>query len=203
MVSLSFAWEGKVVNAADGDTVTVLNNQNQTTKVRLYGVDTPEKSQAFGQKAKQFTLSLVGGKTVDVEGIDIDRYGRTVGLVNLGNTSLNVELLKAGMAWYYGQYCKKGFCGDWKQMEQNARSNKTGLWSDPHVQAPWDFRHGEKQPESKSEIDAAGTYHGNVSSHKFHKPGCKYYDCKDCTAAFQNRDAAIAAGYQPCGVCKP
>jgi len=73
---------------ADGDTITVSRNA-QRVKVRLYGIDTPEKSQYYGQNAKQFTSSQIMGKTVEVEEIDIDRYGRAVGIVSVGDLVLN------------------------------------------------------------------------------------------------------------------
>ena len=73
-------------------------------------LDTPEKKQAFGQKAKDFTASMVAGKMVDVEPVDQDRYGRTVGLVTVVGQSLNDELVKNGFAWVYRQYCRRGEC---------------------------------------------------------------------------------------------
>ncbi len=109
----TLAFTGKVVDVMDGDTVKVLDSSNQIIKVRLYGIDCPEKSQAFGQKAKEFVLSQVGGKTVDVEAIDTDKYGRTVGVVTVGRLILNAEIIKAGYAWYYAQYCKAQFCSEW------------------------------------------------------------------------------------------
>lgn len=216
--SISHAWEGRVVNVADGDTVTVLNSQNQTTKIRLYGIDTPEKNQAYGQKAKEFTLSMVKDQIVDIEPIDIDRYGRTVGIVKIGGTTLNEELLKSGFAWLYDYYCHKNFCGAWKQLEQQAKVSQIGLWADPHAQAPWDFRHGEKNSDtgkslkrdsvstpaqSNQSIGISGSYHGNVRSYKFHRSGCQHYNCKNCTAVFNSREEALNSGYSPCGICRP
>ncbi|MBN2106413.1 MAG: thermonuclease family protein [Deltaproteobacteria bacterium] len=85
------ACQGKVVGVADGDTITVMHN-GRGEKIRLYGVDTPEKKQDFGQRAKQFTSDMACGKIVDVEPIAIDRYGRTVGIVRIGGKRLNEEL---------------------------------------------------------------------------------------------------------------
>ena len=136
----SESWSGEVVGVADGDTITVLHN-GKGERVRLYGIDTPEKRQAFGKKAKQFTSSMVFGKTVKVETKDFDRYGRTVGLVSINGESLNETLIKAGYAWVYSRYCKESFCKDWLNLESVARSGKIGLWSDPDPMPPWDFRH--------------------------------------------------------------
>ena len=107
-----FAWTGQVDHVADGDTITVSRGA-QRIKVRLYGIDTPEKSQYFGQNAKQFTSSQIMGKTVEVEEIDIDRYGRIVGLVSVGDLILNRHLIEYGYAWVYDRYCKRSFCSEW------------------------------------------------------------------------------------------
>lgn len=82
-----FSWPGKVVSVADGDTIIVQHNDQQM-KVRLYGIDCPEKARAFGQKAREMTTLLVAGRTVDVEVKNTDRYGRSVGLVSIDGTSL-------------------------------------------------------------------------------------------------------------------
>ena len=218
-----FALSGKVVNVADGDTITVLSN-NIETKVRLYGIDCPEKSQPYGQKAKQFVLSMVSGKQVDVDIIDTDRYGRAVGVIKLSGTILNTEIIKAGLAWQYERYCKMPFCSEWKQLESDAKAVKAGLWSEPNPEPPWDFRHENKnkpakvkhfdnssfQTESKESNpsnqtieSATGEFHGNSQSHKFHNSGCRHYDCSNCTVIFNSRDKAINSGYQPCKICNP
>jgi len=204
------AFDGRVVKVTDGDTVDVLDTSNKLTKVRLYGIDAPEKSQDFGQKSKQFVLDIVAGKTVSVEAIDTDRYGRTVGVVHIGNTLLNAEILKSGLAWYYSQYCKKSFCGEWQQIESQARSSKIGLWSISNPQPPWDFRKYQKKSNTnantatiKQDISESGEYHGNTGSKKFHQKSCQHFNCKNCTTIFNSRDEAIAEGYLPCALCKP
>ena len=138
--SLLWAWSGKVVGVADGDTITALHN-GKGERIRLYGIDTPEKRQAFGKKAKQFTARMVYGKIVEVETKDVDRYGRTVGLVYVDGQSLNEALIKNGYAWVYRRYCKMDLCKDWLDLESVARNGKIGLWSDPNPIPPWDFRH--------------------------------------------------------------
>ncbi len=94
----------RVVGVTDGDTITVLHN-GKGERIRLHGIDCPEKRQAFGNRAKQFTSNLVFAKTVTVQVLDRDRYGRTVGVVLLPDgRSLNHELVKAGLAWMYRRY---------------------------------------------------------------------------------------------------
>ena len=136
----AWAWSGKVVGVADGDTITVLHDK-QPQKIRLYGIDCPEKRQPFGNRAKQFTSQLVFGKLVEVKPVTMDRYGRTVAFVQLKNILVNEELIKAGLAWIYRRYCKLPVCDDrWDGLEVEAISGKRGLWRDSGYVPPWDFR---------------------------------------------------------------
>ena len=136
---ISHAWSGKVVHVADGDTITVLRD-GKKVRVRLYGIDTPETKQWYGQNAKTFTSAQVMGKTVDVQKIDVDRYGRIVGIVSVGNLALNRHLVEYGYAWVYHQYCKKPFCSEWAKAEAVARKAKRGLWKNPEAIPPWEYR---------------------------------------------------------------
>ena len=136
-------WSGLVVGISDGDTITVLH-EGKGEKIRLYGIDTPEKGQAFGKKAKQFTSKMVYGKTVEVEAKDTDRYGRTVALINVGGQSVNEELIKNGYAWVYRKYCVESFCEDWLNFEIIARYGKIGLWSEPNPIPPWEYRKNQR-----------------------------------------------------------
>ncbi len=191
--------QGKVVGVADGDTITVLQN-NRQYKIRLYGIDTPEKKQDFGQKAKKFTSDIVFKKQVTVISYGTGKYGRTIGVVYVGQECLNEALIKNGLAWVYKQYCSETFCNGWLQIEQEARANKLGLWIYDNPIPPWDFRKGKS---SNSKDKTTGEYHGNVSSHVFHESNCKHFNCKSCTKIFQDRKSAVDAGYKPCGICKP
>ena len=132
----AFAWNGKVVSVTDGDTIKVLHDGEQV-KVRLYGIDTPEKKQAYGQTAKKITASLVAEKTVNVSVLDTDRYGRSVALVTVDGTNVNRKLIETGYAWVYERYCKQAFCPEWKNVENKARSAKIGLWQAPDPVPPW------------------------------------------------------------------
>lgn len=217
---LALAWSGKTVGVSDGDTITVMRDKSPV-KIRLYGVDCPEKSQAFGQKAKQFTSSIVFNQIVEVETMATDRYGRSVGIVHVGNKTLNEELLKAGFAWLYQQYCKKRFCHDWAGLADNARGGRLGLWADPQPTPPWDFRRtarGGPAPDdnavkkfqvrkggapNNNQPATVGSYVGNVSSQVFHRADCRHAGCANCTSVFTSREEAIAAGFRPCGTCKP
>ena len=96
-------FQGKVVGVADGDIVTVLRGKEQV-KVRLDGIDAPEKKQSFGTKSKDALAGLVFGKTVTVQSKGTDRYGRTLGVISVGDTNVNQKLVAGGWAWHYKQY---------------------------------------------------------------------------------------------------
>lgn len=131
---------GKVIRVADGDTITILDAQNTQTKVRLYGIDAPEKKQDFGNKSREKLASLVAGKNIAVTVVDIDRYGRSVGRIKIGEQEVAEEMLKAGLVWVYTAYCKIPECKQWKQLETQAKTAKIGLWSNPTAQEPWLWR---------------------------------------------------------------
>jgi endonuclease YncB( thermonuclease family) len=132
--------EGKVVGVSDGDTLTVLISERQI-KVRLAEIDAPEKRQPFGERSKQSLSELVFGKWVKVSQQDLDRYGRVVGRVHTGGLDVNAEQIKRGMAWIYRQYNRDRSL---LAVEQEAKSAKRGLWTDPNPIAPWEYRHGGK-----------------------------------------------------------
>jgi endonuclease YncB( thermonuclease family) len=135
----AWAWSGKVIGVADGDTITVLRDR-QPQKIRLYGIDCPEERQPFGKRAKQFTSQLVFGKVVEVEPVTMDRYGRTVAFVQVENVLVNEELIREGLGWVYLRYCKLPLCAEWQGIELEARSEKRGLWNDSNHIAPWEYR---------------------------------------------------------------
>ncbi len=135
--ALAADFTGRVVGVSDGDTITVLHD-GKAERIRLHGIDCPEKRQAFGNRAKQFTSNLVFAKTVTVQILDRDRYGRTVGVVLLPDgRSLNHELVRAGLAWMYRRYTNDQSLSD---LEEEARLARRGLWADSHAVPPWEWR---------------------------------------------------------------
>lgn len=128
--------DGKVVGIIDGDTVTLLCH-NRTYRIRLNGIDCPEKGQAYGTAAKEFTAHLLFSKPVTVHIVDIDRYGRYVGDIYLGDIYINAEIVKAGYAWHYKRYSDSSQLAHY---EIEARNNQRGLWQDAHPIPPWQFR---------------------------------------------------------------
>ena len=161
----AFAWPGKVIHIVDGDTIVVLNNQNQQVKIRLYGIDTPEKRQAFGQKAKQCTANLVWKKQVQVKPVTIDRYGRTIALIFFDDQKcLNRELVANGYAWVYRRYCtSRRLCKRWLQAESEARKFKLGLWRDPNPIPPWRWRRNNRHISTKQDYNLTKTANHNFT----------------------------------------
>lgn len=136
-----WALTGRVVGVADGDTITVLTANKQQIKVRLYGIDCPEKRQAYGDRARDFTGAAVFGRDVCVETLGRDRYGRTLGIIfGPDGRVLNRELLANGLAWVYKKYCKRPECVQWHGDEAEARSARRGLWRHENPLPPWVYR---------------------------------------------------------------
>ena len=136
----AFAWSGKVVGVTDGDTIKALHPDQGQVKIRFYGIDTPEKGQAYGRAATKYLASLIAGKTVNIESVTTDRYGRTVGIVTYAEQNINRAMIQAGYAWVYKRYCKRSFCDDWLMLEDSARRAKIGLWQESDPIPPWDWR---------------------------------------------------------------
>lgn len=137
---------GKVVAVSDGDTLTVLVGQQQI-KIRVSGIDAPEKKQPFGQRAKQGLSDCAFGKWVEVDWRKTDRYGRTLGKVISGGADCGLLQIEHGLAWHYKAYAKEQMPQDridYANAEDMARAKRIGLWSDPNPEPPWEFRHKKK-----------------------------------------------------------
>ncbi len=128
---------GKVVAVPDGDDIRILSSREEV-RIRLAEIDCPERGQPFFRNAKRFTSSLAFGKTVRVQVREQDRFGRKVGRVTLPDgRSLNHELVKAGYAWWFRRYSDDLSLS---MLEMAARTEKAGLWADPHPEPPWEYR---------------------------------------------------------------
>lgn len=136
--------KGRVVGVADGDTITVLDADKVQHKIRLSGIDAPEKKQAFGNRSKESLSDLVFDKTVIVETEKRDRYGRQIGKVLVEGQDVNLVQVERGMAWFYRQYRSELSANDrrlYEAAEDAARAGRRGLWRDTEPVPPWDFRH--------------------------------------------------------------
>lgn len=135
---ITFSMSGKVIKVADGDTITIQTSNNEKIKIRLYGIDAPEKKQEYGIKSLDVLKKLSYGKTVDVEVKEKDRYGRTVGIVFLNGEEINLKMIETGNAWHYKKYAKEEM--SYANAEAEARKKKLGLWNSDKQISPWEYR---------------------------------------------------------------
>ncbi len=138
----------KVIKVSDGDTISVKKLKNNVLdgdliKVRLYGVDAPEKDQDFGYESKKALMNYVMDKTIEIDVKSKDRYGRSVGVIYIGGRNINEELLRDGYVWYYEQYDKNNEKS--RLLQENAMKNKLGLFSKKGYIEPWKFRKDKKK----------------------------------------------------------
>jgi len=96
-----YRYQATVISIADGDTITVLDTNKLQHKIRLQGIDAPEKSQAFGKVSRHHLSQLVFSKSVTIEFDKVDRYQRQVGKVLINGTDANLAQVSNGMAWHY------------------------------------------------------------------------------------------------------
>ncbi|MAT94157.1 MAG: nuclease [Halioglobus sp.] len=153
---------GRVVAITDGDTIKVLDSTKTEHKVRLRGIDAPEKGQPYGRKSRKQLARLVAGREVRVESTKMDRYGRTIGKVwvepsdcpDCGKTlDANLAQVTAGMAWWYRYYKDEQspeYQGRYESAEDEAKARKWGLWADPNPINPYDWR---KKSDEKGPYD--------------------------------------------------
>ena len=137
---------GLVVGVADGDTITVLDADKVQHKIRLAGIDAPEKKQAFGNRSKESLSDLAFDKTVNVETDKRDRYGRQIGKVLVNGRDVNLVQIERGMAWFYRKYQREQSPNDqrlYEAAEDAAKADKRGLWRDADPMPPWEFRHNK------------------------------------------------------------
>ncbi len=138
---------GKVIHIADGDTYDLLTADKKTIRVRMDGIDAPERSMAFFKVSKNFLGELCMNKTLKVVKTDTDQYGRIVAFSYLENgKELGHEMVKAGMAWHFKKYNTDN---DLAKLENEARKAKRGLWIDPKPVPPWEYRKLKKQNMKK------------------------------------------------------
>lgn len=138
------AIEGRVIGVTDGDTITVLDAQRQQHKIRLAGIDAPEKAQPFGQASKKHLSDLVFNRDVILDCGKTDRYRRKICVVMIDGQDANLTQVKAGMAWWYIRYQREQTAQqrvDYEAAEATAKARKEGLWRDVGAMPPWEWRH--------------------------------------------------------------
>jgi endonuclease YncB( thermonuclease family) len=221
--------EGKVVGVADGDTITILGAGNRQTRVRLQGIDAPESRQAFGQASKRNLSDLIFDRQVTVEYEKTDRYGRTLGKVLAGGRDVNLEQIKAGLAWHYKYYQDEQSPEDrrlYADAEAEARAASRGLWADRNPIPPWDFRRGKRVAVEEGGPPAGGvstptttpamrrraegqtaaatepeerTVYVTRTGSKYHRSSCRYLRRSRIPVSLKEAKQS----YGPCSVCRP
>lgn len=132
----------RVVGISDGDTFTVINQDKLQLKIRIYGIDAPEKGQDFGSKAKQAISDLIMGKDIQIDVQSRDSWGRLISYVYTSDgRDVSLLMLQEGMAWHFVKYDDTE---EYVQAEKRARAKKKGLWSQSNPTAPWDYRGGKR-----------------------------------------------------------
>lgn len=133
----SYTLKGKAVRIIDGDTFDLLVDKT-TYRIRLAGIDAPEKSQDFGTASKQLLGTLCAGELLTVVVTDTDRNKRKIAEVySAKKIWINKEMIAKGMAWHFKKYSTNR---ELAAAEEQARKQKAGLWSLKNPVAPWDWR---------------------------------------------------------------
>lgn len=206
LVALAGAFDAKVVSIADGDTVTVLTAANEQIRIRLAEIDAPEGGQPWSNRSKQALAALVHGRTVRVEPLTTDRYGRTVARLYVGNIDVSAELVRQGHAWVFRRYVTDESLF---AVEEEARAAGRGMWSLPEFQRvpPWEWRAARQQlqPATGSAImgSEGAPIIGNRRSGIYHRPDCpNYHDVAERNRVYFNTPAeAEAAGFRAARNC--
>ncbi|MEH6634634.1 MAG: thermonuclease family protein [Halioglobus sp.] len=133
-----FDLKGRVVRVADGDTLSILTTSNQQYKIRLHGIDSPERDQPYGTAAGAVLSRLVAGKSVGVAVIEKDQFGRFVGTVYLDGGNVNLAMIKGGHAWWYQRHAQ--YNRPYGAAQKEAKNQNLGLWAQSNPVAPWDWR---------------------------------------------------------------
>jgi micrococcal nuclease len=149
---------GYVTEITDGDTIVVLDADHRQRKIRLAGIDAPERHQAFGSRSTENIARLTFNKNVTVVWKKEDR-GRPIGKVTVNGVDVSLEQVKAGMAWWYRKYAKEQSPSDrrlYEQAEQQAQAQRLGLWADKNPTPPWDFRHTKAGVDMDQQCPCSG-----------------------------------------------
>ncbi|HYW72364.1 MAG TPA: thermonuclease family protein [Pyrinomonadaceae bacterium] len=139
---------GRVVRIADGDTVTLLDANNTEHRIRLQGIDAPESHQDFGAQSKKNLSDMIYNQEVTADCDKTDQYGRQVCKILLKDKDINLEQIKAGMAWHYKEYEREQSPQDrevYARAEDEAHRTRRGLWADPNPVEPGEFRREQRR----------------------------------------------------------
>jgi endonuclease YncB( thermonuclease family) len=160
-------FDARVVGVVDGDSIRVVREDDaarQVLEIRLSGIDAPERGQPWWKTARAALARRVSRKSVRINAVTTDRYGRTVGEVYADNVCVGCELLREGHAWVYRTYTSDPVL---LGLEAEARAARRGLWSLPEREQvpPWEWRRGVREhagtapPAAPPPADPAPAFH--------------------------------------------
>ena len=133
---------------SDGDTITVTNNKtNKKVKVRLFGIDAPEKTQEYGLESKEYLVSLIKDKVIIIKGKTYDKYGRLLGTIYIDGINVNEMMVQTGNAWWYESFDSKN--SKVRDLQIKAKEGKLGLWKNPNAIEPEEYRRKEREKYKK------------------------------------------------------
>ena len=129
---------GRVVSIIDGDTYDLLLENGKSVRIRMHGIDAPERGMPYNKVSKEYLGKLCANARIRYVREDTDRYGRMVakGYLEDGR-NLEQEMVRAGMAWHYTRYSSDKKLAS---LEKDAREKRRGLWQDSNPVAPWEYR---------------------------------------------------------------
>lgn len=139
---------GRIVGVTDGDTVVLLDSARVSHKIRLAGIDAPEKGQPYSARSKENLARMIFGKQVSVEFSKHDKYGRIVGKALLDGADVDLKQIRDGLAWHYKKYEKEqspSDRGEYADAERKAREQRTGLWEAKNPTPPWEYRKANRK----------------------------------------------------------
>lgn len=198
LAALGSSFSGRVVSVADGDTLDVVTKDNRRVRIRLEGIDTPERGEPFSNVARNFTRGLAFDKTVQVKVHDVDRYSRLVARVTSEGKDLSLELVTAGLARHYTVF---SFDPKLEAAQKEAQRARQGMWKDGVPASATRASGSSSAPRAFVTPATQSPYVGNVNSRVYHTRTCRNAGCKNCTRGFATQAEAQAAGFRPAGDC--
>ncbi len=142
-------YQGKSIKVDDGDTFIFLDNKQHQHKIRLEGIDAPEKGMPYAKKSREYLSELLKNKSVHIKITGYDKYNRILARVLVNKKEVNLAMLNAGLAWHYKKYNKDAI---YAEAEQKAQKNKIGLWQGARPLAPWIVRKYRRAGYSDAEF---------------------------------------------------
>ncbi len=141
------ALEGTVVKIIDGDTFDLLTRQKNIYRIRMYGIDSPERRQDYYKVAKDALAGYIFNKEIKLVSKGRDRNKRIIAIACCDDKNINLAMVRNGYAWHFKKYSSDKTYAD---AEKKARMGKRGLWQSKNPLAPWEFRKKRQSPVKKT-----------------------------------------------------